>query len=81
MIKVMLERAKDGWTVVALDNGVTLEEQPTSELDDAAATALDMAERHKAGLPELGDGVPPHALQEGEALRIARAAAEHGGVS
>jgi len=81
MIKVMLERAKDGWLVLALDNGETVEEHSSTDLDDAAAAALGMADRHRAGAPELGDGVPPHALQEGEALRVARAAALHGGVT
>ena len=81
MIKVLLERAKEGWAILALENGEALEEQSSSDLDEAAATALDMADRHKSGPPELGDGVPPHALQEGEALRVARNAALHGGVS
>jgi len=81
MVKVLLERAKEGWSVLALEHGETIEEHSSSALDEAAAAALDMAERHKCGSPELGDGVPPHALQEGEALRLARNAALHGGVS
>jgi hypothetical protein len=81
MIKVLLERAKEGWSILALESGDTVEEQTSSELDQAAATALDMADRHKSGPPELGDGVPPHALAQGEALRVARNAALHGGVS
>jgi hypothetical protein len=81
MIKVLLERAQEGWLVLALENGDTVEEHSSAALDEAAALALDMAERHKSGSPELGDGVPPHALQEGEALRLARNAALHGGVS
>ena len=81
MIKVLLERAEEGWSILALESGETVEEQTSSELDQAAATALDMADRHKSGPPELGDGVPPHALDQGEALRVARNAALHGGVS
>lgn len=81
MIKILVERAQPGWTVLALQHGEVLEEQTSAELDQAAAAALDMADRHKCGAPELGDGVPPNALQEGEALRVARSAAEHGGVT
>ena len=81
MIKILVERAQPGWTVLALQHGEVLEEQTSSELDQAAAAALDMADRHKSGPPELGDGVPPNALQEGEALRVARSAAQHGGVT
>jgi len=81
MIKVLLERATEGWAILALEKGETLEEGTSSALDEAAAMALDMADRHKSGPPELGDGVPPNALQEGEALRVARSAAKHGGVS
>lgn len=81
MIKVLLERAEEGWAVLALENGDTVEEHASAALDEAAAAALDMADRHKSGSPELGDGVPPNALQEGEALRLARNAALHGGVS
>jgi hypothetical protein len=81
MIKVLLERAQEGWLVLALENGDTIEEHASASLDEAAAAALAMAERHKSGSPELGDGVPPHALQEGEALLLARNAALHGGVS
>ena len=81
MIKVLLERAEEGWAVLVLENGETVEEHASSALDEAAAAALDMADRHKSGSPELGDGVPPNALQEGEALRLARNAALHGGVS
>lgn len=81
MIKVLLERAQNGWSILALKSGETLEEQSSTELDQAAAVALDMADRLKAGAPELGDGVPPNALQEGEALRVARSAALHGGVT
>jgi len=81
MIKVLLERAEEGWAILALENGETLEEHASAALEEAAATALDMADRYKSGSPELGDGVPPHALQEGEALRVARNAALHGGVS
>lgn len=81
MIKVLLERAQEGWAILALENGEVVEEHSSTELDEAAAMALDMADRHKSGAPELGDGVPPHALHEGEALRLARNAAKHGGVS
>jgi hypothetical protein len=81
MIKVLLERAEEGWSILALEKGEAIEEQTHSALDAAAAAALDMADRHKSGAPELGDGVPPHALQAGEALRVARSAALHGGVS
>lgn len=81
MIKVLLERAQEGWSVMALENGNTIEEHTSAALGEAAAAAIEMAERHKSGSPELGDGVPPHALQEGEALRLARNAALHGGVS
>lgn len=81
MIKVMLERAESGWASLAMEHGEVLEEQSSSELDQAAASALDMADRHKSGAPELGDGVPPNALHEGEALRVARNAALHGGVT
>jgi hypothetical protein len=81
MIKVLLERDTEGWSILALEKGESIEEQTHSALDAAAAAALDMADRYKSGAPELGDGVPPHALQEGEALRVARSAALHGGVS
>ena len=81
MIKVLLERAEEGWAILALEKGEAIEEQTSAALDEAAATALDMADRHKSGPPELGDGVPPNALQEGEALRVARSAALHGGVT
>jgi len=81
MIKVLLERAEEGWAILALENGEAIEEHSSLELNQAAAAALDMADRYKSGSPELGDGVPPHALQEGEALRLARNAALHGGVS
>jgi hypothetical protein len=81
MIKVLLERAEAGWSVLALENGDAIEEHSSAALNEAAAAAIDMAERHKSGSPELGDGVPPNALQEGEALRLARNAALHGGVS
>jgi hypothetical protein len=81
MIKVLLERSHEKWSILALENGETVEEQSSSELHEAAAIALEMADRHQSGTPELGDGVPPHALQEGEALRVARNAALHGGVS
>ncbi|HEY0466743.1 MAG TPA: hypothetical protein VGC79_21195 [Polyangiaceae bacterium] len=81
MIKVLLERAEEGWAILALENGETIEEQSSTALDEGAAAALDMAERYKSGSPELGDGVPPNALQDGEALRLARNAALHGGVS
>lgn len=81
MIKVMLERAESGWTILAIEHGDVLEEQTSSELDEAAAAALDMADRHKSGTPQLGDGVPPNALHAGEALRVARNAALHGGVT
>jgi hypothetical protein len=81
MVKVLLERAAEGWSVLALENGDTIEEQSITALGEAAVAALDMADRHKSGSPELGDGVPPNALQDGEALRVARNAALHGGVS
>ncbi len=81
MIKVLLERSNEGWSILALENGEVIEEHSSPELNEAAAKALDMADRHQSGAPELGDGVPPHALQEGEALRVGRNAALHGGVS